>query len=85
MPLEVLFQTVLGLAHILFLAHSAGYTVDQDVTVACHIVFLAVFTASNSCHNVDFGVQPRAIWALTVGACGVDPLVGSLSSMVGEL
>ena len=56
-PLESLFQTVLGLAHILFLASSAGYTAVQSVAVAHHIVFRAVFSASNDCYNVSFHVQ----------------------------
>ena len=34
MALESLFQTVLGLTHILLLASSAGDTVDQVVAVA---------------------------------------------------
>ena len=33
-PLEPLFQTVLGLANILLLTSCAGYTVHQIVTVA---------------------------------------------------
>ena len=43
MALESLFQTVLGLTHILFLASSAGDTVDQVVAVARHVVFSAIF------------------------------------------
>ena len=60
MPLESLFQTVFGLAHILFFASSAGYTVYQIVAVACHVVFRVVFSASNGCHHVVFRVQQRA-------------------------
>ena len=41
MALESLFQTVLGVTHILFLASSAG---DQVVAVACHVVFSAIFS-----------------------------------------
>ena len=71
-PLEYLFQTVLGLANILFFASSAGYAIDQVVAVACHVVFRTVFYASNGCHDVAFRVEERAITALVVGACRVD-------------
>ena len=72
--LESLFQTVLGLTYILFLASSAGYTVDQVIAVACHIVFRVDFSASNGCHNVAFLVQQMTILAPTVGACCNGPL-----------
>ena len=66
--LESLFQTILGLTYILFLASPAGDAVDKVATVARHIVFCVIFPARDSCHNVAFCVQQGTISALTVGA-----------------
>ena len=57
MTLESLFQTVLGLTNILFLASSAGDAVGQVVAVARHVVFYAVFSACYGGHYVAFYVQ----------------------------
>ena len=44
-PLEPLFQTVLCLAHVLFLAFGACYTIHQIATVAADIVFCSIYLA----------------------------------------
>ena len=44
-PLIPLFQTVLGLANILFSASCVGYTVQQIVVVAADVVSCSVFLA----------------------------------------
>ena len=43
--LEPLFQTVLGLSHILFAATFAGDAVDNVVAIVCHVGFGIVLTA----------------------------------------
>ena len=72
--LKSLFQTVLGLTDILFLASSAAYTVDQVFAAARHVVFRVVYSVSKKCHDVAFPVQQVAIPALQDGACHVDQL-----------
>ena len=67
-PLESLFQTVLGMTHILFLASSAGDTVDQVVAVARHVVFSAIFSTCDSGHNMAVCVQQGTISALPIRA-----------------
>ena len=59
-PLESLFQTILGLTHILFAASSAGYAVDQVVAVVGHIMFHLVFSASNGCLDMAILVKQGA-------------------------
>ena len=66
--LESLFQTVLGLTHILFLASSVGDTVDQVVAVALHVVFSAIFSTCDSGQNMAVCVQQGTISALPVRA-----------------
>ena len=74
MTLEFLFQTVLGLIYILFIASPAGDAVDQVVAVARHVVFCAVFSACYGGHYMAFRVQQGTISALTVGASVVGRL-----------
>ena len=54
--LESLFQAVFGLAYILFLASSAGDSVDEVVAVARHVVFCAIFSTCDGCHYLAFPV-----------------------------
>ena len=55
-------------AHILFLASSAGDTVDQVVAVARHYVFSALFSTCDSGQNKAVCVQQGTISALPVRA-----------------
>ena len=75
MALEPLFQTVLGLTHILFLASSAGDAVDQVVAVARHVVFSAIFSTCDTGHNLTVCVQQGTISALPVRASLVGQFV----------
>ena len=70
LPLESLFQTILGLTHILFLASSAGYAVDQVVAVVGHIMFHLVFSASNGC--LDMAIHVRQGAGLLTSRMGVN-------------
>ena len=72
MTLESLFQAVFGLAYILFLASSAGDAVDEVVAVARHVVFCAILSTCDSCHNLAFRVQQGTISTLFVGTGFVD-------------
>ena len=68
MALESLFQTVLGLTHILFLASAAGDAVDQVVAVARDVVFSGIFSTCDSGQNMTVCVQQGTISALPVCA-----------------
>ena len=66
--LEPLFQTVLCLPYILFLASPTGDAIDKVVAFACHVVFGAVFPSRHGGNYMAFRVQEEAVPALTVGA-----------------
>ena len=64
MTLEPLFQTVLGLTDILFLASSAGDAVDQVVAV----VRCPIFSTCDTSHYLAICVQQGTISAFPVRA-----------------
>ena len=68
MTLEPLFQTVLGLTDILFLASSAGDAVDQVVAVARHVVSSPIFSTCDTSHYLAICVQQGTISAFPVRA-----------------
>ena len=76
MPLEPMFQTVLGLADVLFPAYCAGYTIYQVVTVTADVVSCSVLFACDWCNDMAISVQFRAVLAAMVLA-----LLGGSSDM----
>ena len=67
MPLEPLFQTVLCLADILFLASGACYAVHQVVPAAADIVSCSILLSHDQIFDVTIFVQSRAVSAARIG------------------
>ena len=74
-PLEPLFQTVLGLAYILFSASRAGYAVHQIVAIAADVVSCSILPTADECYDVAISVKFRAVSAariVTLRGCSRD-------------